>query len=583
MPFDPDLSSVAERFVAFVHREAGAPVIVCDERGMIAHATVKSRIGDPHPGAMKILRGEAREVLVTAEMEAADPRMKQGCNSPIVVGGRTVGTFGVAGAIEVARPIAHVAAGVVAGWMREVAQRTRLRAAADSVVSGVAALSARVDAAAAASAAVEAQLAAAAAEASSHAARTDEVLASVQKVAAQSRILAINGSVEASRAGDAGRAFAVVAREMLVLAEDAKASAGRIQTALAAVRAALARHAAALDAAGRAGRDQLEAMKALAARVGALRDRIAGLAASFDEGAARAELGREDAPAPLDRAFWDMAGRFLAFVARESGQPGIVCDGEGVIVRAADPKRIGKVHAGAIRILREGAGEAAVTAEDAARDPDVREGCSCPITIDGRRVGTFGVTGPLVLTRPLARVAASVLATRVREHESRARLDAAVREVAAAVDALAARTAAAAEERARSSREMAQAASEVEDRLGAVDALATGVQQLSQQSRIIAVNGSVEAANAGAGAKAFANVARDMLGLAGDTAAAGKAVAEALRAIRSAVQALAAAAAHEERAGSERGEAARAAIEGVAGLRGTLDGLVASFGQDAAG
>jgi hypothetical protein len=577
MPFDPELSRVAERFVAFVHREAGAPVIVCDERGVIAHATVKTRVGNVHPGAQSILRGEAREVLVTAEMEAADPRMKQGCNSPIVVGKRTLGTFGVAGPIAVARPIAHVAAGVVAGWLREVGQRARLREAADQVVAGVAALSARVETAADHARAVEERLTAASAEAASQAARTDAVLASVQKVAAQSRILAINGSVEASRAGDAGRAFAVVAREMLALAEDANASASRIQAALAAVRAALARHAAALEAAGRAGREQLEAMQGLAGRVAGLRDRIAGLAASFDEGKA-AGGGSE---APLDDAFWNVAGRFLGFVARETGLTGIVCDGSGRIVRAADPMRIGKTHAGAVRILRDGADEAAVTAMEAARDPNVREGCSCPIVVDGRRVGTFGVTGPLALTRPLARVAASVLATRVREHESRARLDAAVREVTAAVDALSARTGAAAEERTRRAREMVEAAREVEERLEAVDALATGVQQLSQQSRIIAVNGSVEAANAGAGATAFANVARDMLGLAGDTASAGKAVAEALRAIRAAVQALAAAAAVEERAGAERAEAARAVIESVAGLRRTLDGLVASFGQDA--
>jgi sugar diacid utilization regulator len=107
MPFAADLSAVAERFVTFVNREAGAPVIVCDERGVIAHATVRSRVGGIHPGCIhpgsqRILRGETREALVTPEMEAADPRMKTGCNSPIVVGGRTVGTFGVAGELEVA-------------------------------------------------------------------------------------------------------------------------------------------------------------------------------------------------------------------------------------------------------------------------------------------------------------------------------------------------------------------------------------------------------------------------------------------------------------------------------------------------
>jgi methyl-accepting chemotaxis protein len=578
MPFDAELSAVAERFVGFVQREAGCPVIVCDERAVIAHATVKARVGQTHPGARTILSGDAEEVLVTAEMEAADPRMRQGCNSPIRVGGRVVGTFGVAGPVEVARPLAHVAAGVLAGWIREVAQRKRLAAAADEVVSRVASLTERVESAASQSRAIEERMASASADAASRAARTGEVLASVQKVAAQSRILAINGSVEASRAGDAGRAFAVVAREMLALAEDAKASAGRIQEALGAVGAALARHAGALEASGRAGREQLDAMGGLAALVAGLRDRIAGLAASFDDAGAAAPRG--EAAAPPDAAFWDVAGRFLAFVAQEAGRPGVVCDADGVIVRAGDRTRVGKSHAGAVRILREALDEAAVTAEEAARNPDVREGCSCPIVADGRRIGTFGVTGPLALTRPLARVASSVLATRVREHGSRRLLGAAAAEVFGGVDGLSARTRATAEQAARLAAEMAGAAREVEERLAAIDALAGGVQQLSQQSRIIAVNGSVEAANAAAGATAFANVARDMLRLADDTSRAGKEIGEALRAIRGAIQALAAAAALQDQAGRARAEAAQAVLASAAGLRGTLETLLASFDRD---
>jgi len=582
MPFDADLSEVAERFVGFVHHQAGCPVIVCDERGVIAHATVKARVGSTHPGAQAILRGDTHELLVTAEMEAADPRMKEGCNSPIVVGGRTVGTFGVAGPNAVARPLAHIAAGVLAGWLREVGQRRRLAAAADEVVSRVAALSERVDSAASQSRAIEERMASASGEATARAERTGAVLASVQKVAAQSRILAINGSVEASRAGDAGRAFAVVAREMLALAEDAKTSAARIQEALGGVRSGLARHTSALEASGRAGKEQLAAMGGLASLVAGLRDRFAGLAASFDE--RRSTAAAASAPgqaAPHDPAFWDVAGRFLAFVAREAGQPGIMCDGAGVIVRASDPKRIGTTHAGAVRILRDALDEAVVTTEEAARNPDVREGCSCPIVVDGRRVGTFGVTGPLSLTRPIARVASSVLATRVREHESRALLETAAAEVFAAVDALSGRTQRVAEEAARLGREMGGAAREVEERLSGIDALAGAVQQLSQQSRIIAVNGSIEAANAGAGAKAFANVARDMLGLADDTARAGKEIAEALRAIRGAVQALGAAAALQDRAGQARAEAAQAVLASAGGLRTTLDALLGSFDRDA--
>lgn len=573
MPFDKELGEVAERFVQFVHRQAGAPVIVCDERGLIAHATVRSRVGNSHPGAVKILAGEADEVLVTAEMEAADPRMKQGCNSPIRLGNAVAGTFGVAGPLEVARPLAHVAAGVLGGWIREVEQRRHLRTAADEVMSGVKLLGARVEAAAAESRGIEERMKAVVAEATERAARTDEVLGTVQGVAAQSRILAINGSVESSRAGDAGRAFAVVAREMLVLAEDAKSTAGRLQAALRGVREALARHAAALEGAGRAGREQLEAMTELAEMVASIRDRITGIAASFEDHRGR---GRE---VHLDARFWEDAQRFMEFVARETGRQVIVCDGEARIVRASDPKRIGSVHAGAQRILRGEVEEASVTAEEAARNDKVKEGCSYPITVGGRRVGTFGITGPLAITRPLARVAANVIATRVRELESREVLEEAAGVVLAGVDKLSRQTHGAADAARQRAADMAQASRDLEEQLAETEALAEGVQQLSQQSRIIAINGSVEAASAG-GQFAFANVARDMLKLADDTNRAGKEIALALRTIRGAVAALLAAAALQEQAGQSRTEAADAVLASVSGLETMLHSLIAAFGRD---
>jgi methyl-accepting chemotaxis protein len=43
------------------------------------------------------------------------------------------------------------------------------------------------------------------------------VVRQVNDIAQQSRMLAINASVEATRAGDHGRAFGVIAREMLAL------------------------------------------------------------------------------------------------------------------------------------------------------------------------------------------------------------------------------------------------------------------------------------------------------------------------------------------------------------------------------
>ena len=52
-----------------------------------------------------------------------------------------------------------------------------------------------------------------------HAADIDELLARVREIASRSDLLALNGSLEATRAGEAGRGFALVASEMRRLAE----------------------------------------------------------------------------------------------------------------------------------------------------------------------------------------------------------------------------------------------------------------------------------------------------------------------------------------------------------------------------
>src|SRR3546814_12548974 len=59
-----------------------------------------------------------------------------------------------------------------------------------------------------------------------------EIIASVAEIAEQTNLLAINAGIEASRAGEHGPGFAVVAREIKELAGEAKKSTSQIRQIL---------------------------------------------------------------------------------------------------------------------------------------------------------------------------------------------------------------------------------------------------------------------------------------------------------------------------------------------------------------
>jgi Putative sugar diacid recognition len=196
---DRDLQDLAGRFLDFVHRATKLPMIVCDETGTIVECVDRRRIGTPHAFAKRILAGEADELFVTAEDVARDPRMKEGCNCVILLDGERVGTFGLTGSIEVARPLARIAAAVVVSWAKEERQRAALGRAADQVLAGMKAVAARAEAASAEAGQVTAVMTGASRDASARIEQADAIVRSVQEIAQKSRILSINGSVEAAR------------------------------------------------------------------------------------------------------------------------------------------------------------------------------------------------------------------------------------------------------------------------------------------------------------------------------------------------------------------------------------------------
>jgi hypothetical protein len=277
---DADLKALAGRFLAFVEDAAGLPMIVCDESGTIVHCRTAARLGVVHDSARRIVLGEADELFVTAAQAAADPRMKEGCNVLLAAEGFRLGTFGIAGPLALAQPLARVAAAVFASWLKEQRQQAALTRAADSVFEGVRQVSARTERVAVETRQVVEVMTAASRDAAEKVADSGKITQTVQAIAKKTRILSLNGSMEASRAGTSGRAFSVVARETLELSQGAHAAAQQIEERLGEVQSAIATVSTAIDRSAALATDQATALAEVMDVVGGLQRAVQALAHS---------------------------------------------------------------------------------------------------------------------------------------------------------------------------------------------------------------------------------------------------------------------------------------------------------------
>ncbi len=223
---------MAEEFVALIHNETGNSVIVCDENGVITCSTVKSRIGITHAGAQKIMSGEVDEVFVTAQEALDNPKVKEGYNCVVKTDDNRFGTFGIAGPLKEVKPLARISSVVMTSWLNELAQKEQIEKTSEKVFSGVDQMMAKNKSVSAESASLFKNIEGAAKQAVENLNVTDDILKTIQDISSRSNILSINGTIEASRAGEKGRAFAVVAGEMRQMSKGTKEAASTIEANL---------------------------------------------------------------------------------------------------------------------------------------------------------------------------------------------------------------------------------------------------------------------------------------------------------------------------------------------------------------